>query len=491
MKKTILILVLLLFGILVLGADWTVGVYICADNNLEAYASGGELHSGIYGDVNEMEMVGSDTNVHIIVEIDKRTTAYTGWETAKRFYIEKDADPNTITSPELEDLGEINMGHPNTLTSFINYLINTSTFSSTKYALIIWNHGSGWERRVSSYDVPRKWICEDVTSNDVLTVKELKTALENSAKPPSGKFDVLAFDACFMQMLEVLYEIQDYAEVIVASEESEPAFGYPYHTIFNDLINTPGMTSSEFGEVIAQDYVASYDISDYSTQSAVYSDSITGVITALDNFALELISCFGTNFEAINNIRARTQTFDDLDYIDLMDFCNRINSKTSFPPKLRSAANALVNSLDNTIIYSGNTGGVVRKANGISIYYPTNPADYIVEYNSTRLANDTHWDEFIKRDFSYGDDFSNIIVYPNPCFISKSEYVIIENIPLNSELKIFTISGGILHSVNTGFQSTYFWKTKNKYGNIIASGVYLINVKKNGKSTTRKLVIIK
>ncbi len=491
MKRSILILVLLLFGSLVFGADWTVGVYICADNDLEVYAAGGNIYPGIYGDVNEMEMVGSDTNVQIIGELDKRTTAYTGWKTAKRLYIENDADPTTITSPEFEDLGEINMGHPNTLISFINYLVNTSTFTSTKYALIIWNHGSGWERRTSSVDDPRKWICEDYSANDVLTVKELKTALENSAKPPSGKFDVLAFDACFMQMLEVIYEVQDYAEVIVASEESEPAFGYPYHTVFGDLINTPEMTSSEFGEVIADNYIQSYTISDEGTQSAVYSDSITGVIAALDNFALELISCFGIYFETINNIRALTQEFDDSDYIDLMDFCNRINSETSLPLELRSSANVLINSLDNAIIYSGNTGGLVRNANGISIYYPTDPADYIIKYNSTRLANDTYWDEFIKRDFSFGDDLSKIKVYPNPCFISRSEYVIIENLPLNSELKIFTISGALLHSVNTGLQSTYFWRTKNKYGSIIASGVYLINVKKNSKSTTRKLVILK
>ena len=67
-------------------------VYLDADCNLEG--------AGI-DDVNEMEMIGSDANINIVVQID-RIPGYDAsngdWTGCRRYYITKDYSAGTISS---------------------------------------------------------------------------------------------------------------------------------------------------------------------------------------------------------------------------------------------------------------------------------------------------------------------------------------------------------------------------------------------------------
>jgi hypothetical protein len=51
--------------------------------------------------------------------------------------------------------------------------------------------------------------------------------------------DILAADACLMQMLEVANELSDQAEYIVGSAHLQNPFGLPYRTLFHDLNTFP------------------------------------------------------------------------------------------------------------------------------------------------------------------------------------------------------------------------------------------------------------
>jgi len=108
-------------------------VYLDADNNLE-YA-GTE-------DFLELASVGSDANTNILVQFDRRSgydTSHGDWTTCKRFYVTRGMLPTPGFA--LEDLGEMNMGDPNTLSSFVNWA--TANYPADNYALVLWNHGSG------------------------------------------------------------------------------------------------------------------------------------------------------------------------------------------------------------------------------------------------------------------------------------------------------------------------------------------------------------
>jgi hypothetical protein len=78
-------------------ADWTVMVYMAADNNLEPAA---------LMDLNEMEGVGSSSNVNIVAEVD-RSAEYVdtdgNWSGGRRYYIQQDQNTDSVTSPMIQD----------------------------------------------------------------------------------------------------------------------------------------------------------------------------------------------------------------------------------------------------------------------------------------------------------------------------------------------------------------------------------------------------
>ena len=123
--------------------EWTFMIYMDADNNLE--------HAGIL-DLNEMEKVGSSDSVNIVVQMDRidgtgypwDDTSNGNWKKTKRFFVIPDSDPDVINSFEVEDLGEMNMGKPATLDSFITWA--KREFPARKYCLVLWDHGSGWQK---------------------------------------------------------------------------------------------------------------------------------------------------------------------------------------------------------------------------------------------------------------------------------------------------------------------------------------------------------
>ena len=121
-------------------AKWTFMVYLDADNDLEKY--------GI-ADFNEMETVGSSSDVQIIVQMDRSPNydATNGdWADTRRFRVIKDNDTKTITSPVLQNLGEANMGDPNTLVSFVNWA--KLNYPADHYCLVLWDHGGGWRNKM-------------------------------------------------------------------------------------------------------------------------------------------------------------------------------------------------------------------------------------------------------------------------------------------------------------------------------------------------------
>lgn len=88
---------------------------------------------------------------------------------------------------------------------------------------------------VSSAAVPwpaTKWFGQDTGENPAgyLDVEQLSEAI------PSGVFDWILFDACFMASAETLYALRDKAERIVCSPAEVIADGFPYAEIMAELL---------------------------------------------------------------------------------------------------------------------------------------------------------------------------------------------------------------------------------------------------------------
>ena len=135
-----ILILILFFNAAIFGqkAKWTFMVYLDADNDLEKF--------GI-ADFNEMETVGSTSDVQIVVQMD-RIPGYDAtngdWTDTRRFRVIKDNDTKTISSPVLQNLGEVNMGDPQSLVDFVNWA--KTNYPADHYCLVLWDHGGGWRK---------------------------------------------------------------------------------------------------------------------------------------------------------------------------------------------------------------------------------------------------------------------------------------------------------------------------------------------------------
>ncbi|MBN1216341.1 MAG: hypothetical protein JXA99_12980 [Candidatus Lokiarchaeota archaeon] len=359
--------------------NWTILIYLDGDNNLEYDA---------IRDFLEMSSIGSDENINIIVQFDRISdynNYYDDWTTTKRFFITKGMIPNSNNA--IMDLGELNMGDPKTLTDFILWGVNL--YSSEYYALIIWDHGDGWESLSNDY----------TNDNDFLTISELGSALSNAGHI----FDLVGFDACKMSMAEVHTQIKDWAKLCVSSQNLESISGWPYNTILTDLAENPNMLPSDFGKIIVNRYYEyycyyQYYYDDYSTLSLVNLSQYNLFIQSINDFSNILIEEYDNIFQEIHFSRLKcVDQYMSAEYVDLYHFVEEIY-KIVQNPTVKSSANNLM-ALIEVMILENCVINPNFNLNGIGVYFPINNFDY--NYKSISFSELTIWNEFLECYYGY------------------------------------------------------------------------------------------
>lgn len=360
--------------------EWTVMVYLDADNDLES--------AGI-DDINEMEVVGSSTDVNIVVQADRIPNydySNNDWTNTRRYYITQDYDPYTINSQLISELGELNMGSPQTLIDFATWAV--TNYPAKKYLLVIWNHGGGFRSTALAKDIA--W--DDTSGGDKITMSELEYALSAISIQMGKNVDIVGMDACLMAMIEVAYQIKNYTDILVTSEEVVPNDGWPYDTILGQLVSYPTMTPNQLATNIVDSYIFSYTASDNVTQSAIdlsYMDTLAGQLSTL---ALAIMSDTLTPTVSYINAAYFSQYYDDYDFIGLYDFCNQLVTYSN-SLEVKNIASNIQQTLNYAVLRWGYNGYEVNKSRGLSIYFPY--AYYDTYYNNTNFSQDTFWDEML------------------------------------------------------------------------------------------------
>lgn len=372
-------------------AEWTVMVYLDADNNLES--------AGI-DDINEMEMVGSSNEVNIVVQVDRipysvlaannqgyaDDTSNGDWTTTRRYYITQDYDSSQISSQLISDLGEQNMGDPQTLLNFASWV--ATEYPAKKYLLVIWNHGGGFRSLNLNKDIAWDYTDEE----DKITMPELESALSSISTQIGGKIDVVGMDACLMAMVEVAYQIKDYADILVASEENVPDTGWPYDTIFNQLVSDPYMSSEELASEIVANYISSYPSSGV-VKSAIDLNYMDTLAVQLSNLASSVMGDSSTSRAKYILASTRAQYYGDYDFIDLYDFCNKLliySNNSEVRNRTLSIQQTLIN---YCIIDSRYSRQEDSDSHGLSIYFPYYYYDDY--YGNTNFSQNTFWNEML------------------------------------------------------------------------------------------------
>lgn len=383
--------------------SWTVMVYMDGDNNLEGAA---------LDDMNEMEFSGSTLNVNIVVQVD-RIPGYDStngdWTTTRRYYITNDPGGynGTIVSTLISDLGEVNMGDPNSLAAFVNWA--RTAYPANYYLLVLWDHGDGWKKAnntvmkgalvKSEKREPEKGVCYDDTNSDYLNTPDIRTALNTITAGGTNPVDVVGVDACLMATVELGRELLPYAAYMVGSEENEPGDGWDYQTTLNWLAVNPASTPDQVASRIVTDYMNFYGLGGAETHSAVDLSQGSALVSAVDTFALDLIAVAPSYFYQIVNARTQVEEFGDPDFIDLYHFAQLIRAGVP-DPQVQADAQNVMNAITAAVIAEGH-GGSHPNVHGLSIYFPYGSDDYLSRYETeTYLAIDTSWDEFLNTYYS-------------------------------------------------------------------------------------------
>jgi len=348
---------------------WTFLHYGAGDNNLSSY---------IYKDADEMEVVGSDPNTHLVSQLDQSRG------TCKRYYMQKDNKPGTITSPVLEDMGpSVNMADPKTLTDFLVW--GQKTFPGEHIALIIGDHGGGTAGAVAD---------DRDGGYGMMSPKELEKAIKDAEAQTGKKLDVLGFDCCLMANTEVAYQLKDTADYLVASEESEGGLGWPYNNVLNDKvlagiqealkhkINVP---PKEFAKKITEE--AEGVQGDLPTMSTIELSKMDNIGKAMVTFSQSILDT-DTPMSELKSLVYKTQDFSG--FKDIYDFSQKVaESKTITDEKLKAAAKDVMASIGSAVIAEQHSPQYPG-AHGLQIELKTygGPSG---AYKELAFAQDTKW----------------------------------------------------------------------------------------------------
>ena len=389
--------------------SWTFLLYLAGDNNLYPY---------LQRAISQLEAQPANPNLNIVVLFDG-DRANDSW----RFLVQPGG--NYTIGVNKWYLGEVNMGHPQTLTDFITW--THANYPAQNYYFAIADHGRGTSGVA--------W--DDTNSHDYLTTAELRTALSTATNSGQWKIDVLHYDTCLMGMLENAYQAKDFVDYMVASENlGWSVFAYdqyarsgqaalqgarvPYAFATVAARVSATTTPRELAVSVADAYFNHVSLQGYPRTISVLDLSRAGAVKdAVSNLAAALRSDLNTWKNYIYNTRTATQKFDSRDYykitnedeyLDVYDFAQRIKQNVS-NGTVQSAAQGVMDAINGGFVVveshqSGtyNLGGTelywdLDGSHGVSMYFPSVSGGYgYSDYVNNILFSftaDSQWDEFL------------------------------------------------------------------------------------------------
>lgn len=365
-------------------SKWTILVFLNAANDLYSYS---------VPNMNQIEQIAGSADVRFVVQWKQtqRIWSNSSFDGTRR-YLAKADNTSTIASQLVQDLGGgVDMGSPQTLKSFIAWA--KTYYPAERYGLIVWNHGNGWRRTAQRQDSGPKAVSYDDETGNAIQIWQLSTALTGQ------QFDFLAWDSSLMQMLEVAYEVRNYTKYIVGSEESPPAEGYPYNTVFapfaqNPVASTVLLTRSFVDATLAVPGYSNRKI----TQSVLDATKLATLATRIDALAAELISQGNSIAATVQAIRNQSQSYSQSTlryYRDLDDICARLIA-AAVPNSLKTAASSVRSALADAVVHEGHNA-MSPGSRGLSIDFSPGSvfAGGAADYGNLQLSQATRWDQWL------------------------------------------------------------------------------------------------
>ena len=204
--------------------DRTVVVYMAAENSL----SGGAFHEQ---DINEMIESAGDipSNSRLLIYLDDT-------DLPRILSVEKREGEMPACHTLHSYTEEHNSGDVETLRLVMEWVSEHSP--SESYGLVFWSHGDAW---LPAKAPVMRSICIDNERNSSYSNSGTKMDIDDVAEVLSGfpRLDFIMFDACFMQSVEVAYELRNVARYVIASPAEIPNPGAPYERMLKPMFSSP------------------------------------------------------------------------------------------------------------------------------------------------------------------------------------------------------------------------------------------------------------
>jgi hypothetical protein len=269
-----------------------------------------------------------------------------------------------------EDMGNGSMTNPDTLTTFLKF--GKENFAADRMCLIFWDHGGG---SVSGYGYDERY-----GQGQTMTLAGINQALKNAGI----KFDFIGFDTCLMATVENGIMLSQYADYMIASEETEPGVGWYYSNWLTQLGKNTSTPTVRIGRTIADDFV---DVCSQKCRGQATTLSVVDlaelqatVPQELKEFSIETNGLIqNKEYKKVSKARSSSREFAQqsrIDQIDLIHFAKNLGT---------AEGKDLAGALEGAIKYN-RTGGGISNAYGLSIYFPYKRANKVKQMVSTYQA---------------------------------------------------------------------------------------------------------
>lgn len=394
---------------IVAASDWLFLVYVASNNNLYPYA---QLN------MRQLQTCGSNNNAKVIMQITQP-----GGSTS-RYYICKNCSRRLVYQ------GKVNSSNKKSLSDFLIY--GMRNFPARKIFVDVWDHASGY---VNSGDFALdRSICYDQTYRTWMRSVDLRDALRTAYQSTHRKIDILGYDACLMQMIEVGAMVAPYATIMVGSEETIPDDGFNYTAMLRPF-RTGTLSSVNFAKRLVSDYYAFYkNGSESVTLSAVNLSKMLLLERNVNTVATLLKRCLshqvGSSVSTTlqNSLYSNTCLhFSLYSYIDLGRWYQTVIANlsdfdvtdpsivTSLETALRAGLVLLHNAIISTTAINEDS-----RAMGLSICFPY----YVLypSYANSPFASSNQWVSFIRQYLasrSRVDDLARAMMLRQRYFLRK------------------------------------------------------------------------
>ena len=297
-------------------------------------------------------------------------------------------------------------------------------YPADRYMLVFWDHGGGLSSGFGD-DPLRNEVDPD---HETMLVSDIVDAL----KKADMKFDMIGFDACLMQDIEIAYAMEPYADFYLGSEETESGDGWYYTSAFGLLARNPNMKTEDF----AKELISAFDLYNAianhgeaqtdTTLSLIDLSRIKAAYDALEDLYEKQDAAIRkdpADYGDISLAVSNSYPFSGSEQVDLIDYLQRLD-ETDYDDTIVSSQyiKDLIARMRAAVVYRNAVSNY--GINGLAVTFP---------YDSLTTYDKEH-SEFVALDLEktakFYDDYFSVMAYMKT---NSGEPVEVFGIPIEAE----------------------------------------------------------